>query len=114
MTTAATIKQGDLLPELQAVLSDAAGPVDLSAASGVRFRMRAARASADLIDADATIDQAGDGSDGSKGKVRYTWAAGDTATPGTYRAEFVATFTGKELTFPNGTSVFITVTPGLE
>ena len=96
------IKRGDRLPALTATLKDAAGPVDLQG-STVKFFMRGVYSSALEVDGVATIVQVGNGSDGSKGKVRYDWALADTDTVGDYFAEFEVTFSdGKKLTFPNG------------
>lgn len=90
-----TIKRGDTLPKISAVLSDKDGPVDLTGASVRLIVPPIVDASATIVDADA-------------GSVEYQWQAGDTETRGVYKAEFQVTFpSGDILTFPN--DGFITV-----
>tara|TARA_R110000822_G_scaffold68652_5_gene167029 strand:+ start:608 stop:931 length:324 start_codon:yes stop_codon:yes gene_type:complete len=97
------IKQNDTSPQIEAVLSDAAGTaIDLSGAA-VRFHMRRA-GGAVVIDAAATIVTA------AAGLVRYVWLAGDTATAGSYQAEFEATYAdGAIETFPNAANIQIDI-----
>lgn len=96
------MKTGDLRPGVQATLTDNTGnPVNIAGAT-VRFVM-ATRASPRevVIDTAASNDQAGDGSDGSKGKVSYEWVDGDTETAGTFLSEFEVTYaSGITQTFP--------------
>lgn len=97
------IKTGDTAPSLEAqVLYEDDTPVNLSGAS-VKFQMRSAGAMAMVVDSAAAVI------DSVQGIVRYFWAAGDTATAGTYFAELEVTFgDGTVLTAPNGDD-YITV-----
>jgi hypothetical protein len=97
------IKQNDTSPQIEAVLSDAAGTaIDLNGAA-VRFHMRRA-GGAVVIDAAATIVTA------AAGLVRYVWIAGDTATAGSYQAEFEVTYAdGTIETFPNAANIQIDI-----
>ena len=97
------IKQNDTSPQLDAVLSDAAGvAIDLGFGS-VRFHMRRA-GGAVVIDAAATIVTA------ASGLVRYVWIAGDTDTAGSYQAEFEVTYAdGAVETFPNSSNIQIDI-----
>lgn len=96
------IKAGDTAPAVNATLFDAAGePVDLNGAS-VRFVAAVNNDShAVLVDSAATLVQVASGTDGSKGMVRYDWAAGDTTTAEECVAEFEVTYSdGTVQTFP--------------
>ena len=95
------LKRNDLLPVLAATLEDADGAIDLAGAT-VKLLMRDRALGTVKVNAAATVVQVGDGTDGSKGKVSYTWAGTNTDTAGTYDAEWQITFsTGKTLTVPN-------------
>lgn len=107
------IKENDLLPALNATLSDANGPVDLSEATEVLFVMNERLGGTTKVEGACVVVQVGDGTDGSKGKVRYDWVDGDTDTPKTYKGEFEADFGGKKLTFPNTSYLDITIIPDL-
>ena len=90
------MKKGDRLPSITYILRSATGIQDLSAASGVVFKFELADGSGSPISGNCAIE------DTTAGRVRYDWGASDTATAGIYNAEFVATFSGREMTFPNG------------
>ena len=92
-----TIKQGDRLPEIECYLKDATGAaVDLTGASVV-FVLRRREATTATVNAAATV--VGSASDG---RVKYSWGASDTATTGTYDAEWQVTFSGGLVEkFPN-------------
>lgn len=101
------IKRGDTLPELERTLTDASGAVDLSGASVV-FRMASRESGATVVDRSATVVSA------SAGTVKYAWQTGDTATAGTYSAEFRVTFgDGRILTFPNVGTISIEIAPNI-
>lgn len=89
-----TIKANDRLPSIQATLS-----ADLSTATGVNFIMKSAQGNTIKVNAAATIVSSAAPPTGSV--VRYDWIAADTATPGSYQAEWQVTWTGgKKQTFP--------------
>lgn len=91
--------RNDLLPDLAITCKYADGTaVDLSTATSPEFHMRTAGdASASLkVDGTATV------TDGTGGKIAYSWALGDTDTVGIYDAEFEVQIGGRRLTFPNG------------
>ena len=89
------MKANDTSPDLQVTLKDGDdNAVDVTGATIV-FSM-AMGGLVKVSEHSATIVTA------SSGIVKYSWAAGNTDTPGTYRAEFEVTFSnGKIETFPN-------------
>lgn len=99
-----TIKRGDRLPPIQATLKDAAGTaVNLTGAT-VTLLMTAQGASSPSVNAAATVTNA------AGGQVQYDWGTSDTATAGTYYAEFEVTFaSGKKQTFPNDRHLVVVV-----
>lgn len=109
------IKVGDLEPAIEATLEDGEGnAVDIENATAIEFHMRLPGATTAKVDAAATKLQVGDGNDGSKGKVRYAWIAGDTDTAGLFNAEFEVTFPGPRLsTIPNDGHLLVEVTEQL-
>jgi hypothetical protein len=100
------IPKGRLLPNLTATLSDANGALNLSAASGVRFQMRAPGATVLEVDQPATVVNA------ATGQVSYAWAAGDVDTVGLYVAWFEVTTGGKAFSAPEPPLV-VEVTRGI-
>ena len=90
------IKKNDTSPKMLATLQDASGvAVNLTGAS-VRFHLRTLDGLSTVVDAAATIVTA------ASGIVRYTWGAPDTATAGSYQAEFEVTYADASVeTFPN-------------
>ena len=98
------IKQNDTSPILQADLKDGNNSaVDVTGAT-IAFKMRPVSSSA------ATVNSAAAIIDGSAGSVKYEWQSSDTATAGSYFAEFQVTFSnGKIETFPNGDYIQITI-----
>lgn len=103
------IKKGDLSPAIVAILRDAdQEAIDLQTTT-IRFHMRHFGSGAMKTDAAAESLQVGDGSDGSKGKVRYQWAAADTDTEGWFEAEFEVTNQARPQTFPNSRHLLIEV-----
>lgn len=97
MSSIPTIKKGDLLPIYRAILRDPNGTIaPLAGASSVLFSMRhmdtgevkVYRKAASIVSA-------------VTGEVSYSWAAGDTDTPGVYEIEWVAIYLGsKPMTYP--------------
>lgn len=90
------IKQNDTSPYMLATLKDANEvAVDISDAT-VRFHMRPIGSTTVTVDAAAVIV------DEDNGIVRYEWDAADTATVGSYQAEFEVTYIEGDIeTFPN-------------
>lgn len=90
------IKRNDTQPFPRAVLGyDDGSEANLSAATSVKFIMRACKTGALKVSAPATIvDAAG-------GVVEYQWETGDTDTAGKYDYEWEVTWaTGRIQTFP--------------
>lgn len=99
-----TIKKGDLLPPLDAILKDANGKaVDLTAASGgVKFSMIASDSDTPKISCvTAGVPSA------ESGQVQYLWTGTDTDVVGKYFGEFEVDWGTKKQTFPN--KGFITI-----
>lgn len=99
-----TIKQNDLLPKLEAVLSDEDGPIDLSAVTGVSFRFHHKESGATSTAAAIIVTPAA-------GLVRYEWQAGDTSLVGDYWGEFVISWAGALETVPSSGYLEFTVEP---
>ena len=87
---------GDTLPILKAqLLQHDKSPIDLSTADSVVFNYR-------KKDTDPYIQIAATVTDAPFGRVEVVWGAGDTTTPGTYKARFKVTYPGpKVLSVPN-------------
>ena len=94
------IKRGDTLPSVRAVLTthdDQGGVIglDLTDAEIVRFVMRSKDAGAVTVNAAATVV------DAVLGVVRYDWKDADTASVGSFQAEWEITWPGsKKQTVP--------------
>lgn len=105
-----SVKQGDLLPSIEAVLLNPDNtPLNLATATSVLFRMRKRGGSgAAKVSAAATIVTP------TTGLVRYNWSATDTDTVGEYFVEWVVTFpTALPVTYPGNGWDLVTVTPNL-
>lgn len=91
-----SIKAHDLLPSIQAVLKNPDGsPLDLTAATGIKFIMRATTGGTIKVTAAAVK------ADAVNGVVRYDWSGTDTATIGAYQGEWEITWPGgKKQTVP--------------
>jgi len=90
------VKRNDLLPAVVAVLTNAAGTaVDLTAASGVVFKMRLKPGSGDF-----KVNAAGTISDAANGEVTYAWTGTDTDTANRYYVEWEVTTSGQTQTYP--------------
>jgi len=104
-----TLKANDRLPSIQATLTTAGVPVDLTGATGVNFIMKAAQGNTIKVNAAAAIVTA------TTGVVRYDWLAIDTATPGEYIAEWQVTWSGgKKQSFPTLTYHSISILADLD
>jgi hypothetical protein len=94
------LKKGDTYPNIETILSDSSGPVDLTG-STVDFIMSVANTGNLMIDKPANIVLPQTG--GDIGKVYAEFETGDTDALGTYRVEWRVTFSnGKIATFPRG------------
>lgn len=101
------MKQGDRLPALRMQLVDAAGaPINLTGASVV-FRMRSTAGSLLTLAGVASVV------DATSGTVQFAWGVGDTATVGSYRAEWACAFAGSVLTVPTRDYVTVVVVDAL-
>lgn len=89
-----TWKQHDRRPSIQATLTAGGSPVDLTGCT-VKFIMAKASGGTAVVNAAAVIV------DPTGGVVRYDPAAADTATTGSFQAEWQVTDAGgKSWTFP--------------
>lgn len=106
------VKQNDTAPPLEGVLTDADGTaVDIAGAELVLTMVPVEGGAAVIDEVEATNEQDGGGATGA---WSYAWAAGDTATPGYYRAEIEATYNdGSVETFPNDGYVVVKITAEL-
>lgn len=94
-----TIKKGDTRPTVKATLSSGS-----LASATVKFIMKNRDTGAVVINASATI------TDAPNGKVQYSWSAGQTATAGTFLAEFQVTFSGGLVeTYPNSDYIIVNI-----
>lgn len=97
-----TIKRGDTLPRMQAILKGGDGQViNLDLASGVTFSM-AVPSGPDIV---VTVDIV----DGPTGLVELVWSASDTAVVGVYDGDFAVTFGTDVLTVPNDRCIQINI-----
>jgi hypothetical protein len=104
------VREGDLLPEIAATLTDADGnAVPLPSGTTVRFRMYTTPASP-TSSPTFKVDQPAVITDAVNGRVSYAWSGTDTNTSGEYFAHWYVTFpdTRKE-TFPNRDSLVVEV-----
>lgn len=86
------ITQGDLLPPFEGQLVDENGPVNLS---GRTAKLIMSKDSVTKVDGDCDILSQ------SQGRVSYTWAEGDTDTPGTFIAVVEVTDSSSPFSFPS-------------
>lgn len=98
-----TMVRNDTAPPITATLTDSAGTaIDLSGAT-VRFHM-VDSAGAVKVDAACTVTSA------TGGVVSYSWAAADTDTSGSYKAEWEVTFSdGTIRTFPSPSKTMVRI-----
>jgi hypothetical protein len=94
------LKQGDTYPNIETILSDSNGPVNLAGAT-VLFRMSVANSGNLMVEKAATVVTPQSGVD--IGKCYAEFVDADTAELGEYRVEWRVTFpNGKKATFPRG------------
>jgi hypothetical protein len=104
-----TIKQHDLFPALSVTLSDANGPVDLTAATAVKVIMHSG-----VTTVTGTMTKAPNQTTTGKGQATYQWVSPDTSVVGTYDTEFEVTWpTALPETFPNDGYKSITIVADL-
>lgn len=98
------IKQNDTSPTMLATLQNASGSaIDLTGAT-VRFYMRPVGSTNTTVNALATVVTA------ASGIVRYSWIAANTATIGSYQAEFQVTYADAAVeTFPNDSYISVEI-----
>lgn len=96
------MKTGDTAPVQRSTLKDATGAaVDLAGATVTFLVSPKSDKMTTWVNAAGSVDQVGDGSDGSKGKVSYAWVVGDTHTAGKILAAYRVTFAnGAVQSFP--------------
>lgn len=106
-----TIKKGDTLPVINAALTtgpDAGSQVAVNLTSAAVVLVMKPAAGGSAVRHTASIVSA------PAGTVKYDWVAGDTATAGTYNAEWEVTFSGGGIqTFPNEAYFQITIADDL-
>lgn len=111
-----TIKRNDTWPPLKAILSDANGPIDLTAASSVTLKMRSSTV---LVSAGAALITGP-----TAGEVTYYWKAAqttptalpaDTGFVGVYNVEWeIQWSSGGVQTVPNINYSTIEIVPDLD
>jgi hypothetical protein len=100
------IKQSDTLPSIDGTLEDAGGVAVNLTGCTVAFHMAPANTPSKVTVAAGVGVIVG----ATLGTVRYDWQAGDTASPGTYAAEWQVTFPGGGVErFPNGSSLTVQI-----
>ncbi len=95
------LKVDDTYPNIEAILSDTNGPVDLTGCD-VTFRMSLPGVGNKFVEKAAVVVEPQTGAD--IGKVYAEFEDGDTDTPGTYNVEWKVVFPNTKIaTFPRGT-----------
>lgn len=101
-----TTKAHDTWPPMPGALTDLNGPIDLTAATVVRLKLKSATLAVTTGPVDIT--------DPANGKVSYTWQPGDTATAGDYQAEWeIQWAAGGTETVPNDTYFAVSIVEDL-
>lgn len=112
MTADFYIKQGDTAPAFSGVVVDDLGAAVNIAGAELRLTLAPVNGGAPVVEG-VTVTNAQDAG-GATGAWSYAWLAGDTATPGYFRAELEVTFdSGAVETFPNDGYLTVKVTPRL-
>ena len=98
------IKQNDDSPSMLATMLDANDDVVPLNGATVRFHMRTLGSRTLVVDEAAVV------ADAPNGLVRYDWNVSDTATAGSFQAEFEVTYAdGGVETFPNDSYISVTI-----
>ena len=106
-----TRKVNDTLPPLDATLSDADGPFDMT-----NYRPRfVMKSSGDVVIADgSTANGQVQALDTTAGRLRFNFSSSHVDTPGNYLAEFeLSTPSTQRITFPSATHISIVLKPEL-
>jgi hypothetical protein len=107
------IKEGDTASAISGVLEGESGAVSIAGAT-LRFIMSPIAGGTAVVNAAATNNQVGDGSDGSRGRWSYQWTGAQTGEPGWYVAEVQVTYSGGGIqSFPNDGPMLIAIAPEL-
>ncbi|HJW80808.1 MAG TPA: hypothetical protein VJ396_01080 [Acidiferrobacterales bacterium] len=103
-----TIRKGNRLPGIEAVLYDGNGVVDLTDAVSVELRVRPEKGET------ATVVYTAEITGLTTGRVRYLWGVGTTDTPGIYNAAWRVTWpSSKTSDYPNKGTLKIAITDDL-
>jgi hypothetical protein len=104
------ITQGDVGNSVTAVITDSdENPIDLSSAVDVAFVMRALGDTEDFNGAGETVIVG----DPTNGRVRYTFAAGETDTAGEYYFQYVVTWPEGDVSYPTQGPLLLRIIPNL-
>ena len=107
--------QNDVATFVETLRDENGNPVDISGQSSILLSMTPIHGGADVYSSQAmTSLQVGDGSDGSKGKVKLAsfGAGGKSSTPGLYLVRIVVHYTNGDVqTFPNTGYLVVRITP---
>lgn len=108
------LKAGDTDSVMSAVLRDANyEAVDIQGAT-VEFILRALAGGPALIHRSASVEQSGDGTDGSMGAVEFVWQTGETNTSGLFLGEWRVTFADSSVqTYPNVGYILVLISEAL-
>lgn len=103
------IKQNDTSPAIESQLEDGSGnPVDITGYNEVSFHMKHPNADTAKVVADTTTGVSVPAS--TEGKVKYSWASGDTDTSGRFHAEWQVEYSdGSVESFPNSDYIEIRI-----
>ena len=92
----AVFEKGDTKPPLKVQATDFEGdPIDVS---GAMLYFNMFDRSGEIVVDGGAVSLVTDGTDG---KIQYSWQDGDTDETGVYKAEFVAEYSDGVLTIPN-------------
>jgi hypothetical protein len=94
MAQIAWLRAGDRLPPIEVECFDANGAANLTGATA-KFYMESMTGASTVNGTAATVTSV------NPGRVRYSWGASDTTTPGVFRAWFEITQSGLRASFPN-------------
>lgn len=106
------IRQGDSDSPLSDVLRDEAEEAVNIQGATVSLVLTPVHGGNPIVSAEASNDQVGNGSDGTRGAVSYAWGEGETDAPGFYLGSWVVEFQGGAVqTYPNAGYVLVYISP---